>query len=550
MEVYLYKTNKKINSVSVPNPTGRVLHTGVKIRGPVSLMSPVVDFGYTPMPLNYPTYNYMYIEEWARYYYISNWVFSNGKWACSCTEDVLASYNTQIKALQLFVLRSASNYDTWIVDTKYQAKARAVTYAVTDKVSPFARLGSLLLGGVGCFCVTTMSGKPGAMGNQHYYMDDTAFYEFLKAIYTDTNWANISASEMSEEMQEILISPSRYIVSIVWLPFKLSAISVAIEDQTSTIYMGYWPFNIPYGTVYKINGNDVGYINQTMAMDIPKHPQSSRGQYMNSGTFSNYTLLFYPFGFISIDPANLIGHDELFVNYTVDCVTGAGTLRLSTDQSNNVFYYGTAQVGVQVPVTSITIDPSKWQGALMTGAANALGQISGSIENAISGGYGTTQAPNWSPAANAVTNWISKNLFGSEINVIAARQAGGTGVLGDSGYTPELGAAAAANTSEPFDFDVGSILSATAAGMAQVSTSGQQGVRSFYNSLPVLLIGRFFTATDENLARWGRPLMKNVLLGSLSGYCLCAEADFGIAGALDVEIKAIASFLTSGVYIE
>ena len=66
-----------------------------------------------------PTFNYVYIPLFNRYYFvddISSVVY--GVWSVSLSVDVLMSYKDTIKTLEAFVDRSQSNYNLKVIDNK------------------------------------------------------------------------------------------------------------------------------------------------------------------------------------------------------------------------------------------------------------------------------------------------------------------------------------------------------------------------------------------------------------------------------------------------
>jgi hypothetical protein len=64
-------------------------------------------------------YNYMYIVEFHRYYFISDLQATRTRlWTIGGEVDVLMSYATQIKSLSAIIGRQASNYNLNLEDTK------------------------------------------------------------------------------------------------------------------------------------------------------------------------------------------------------------------------------------------------------------------------------------------------------------------------------------------------------------------------------------------------------------------------------------------------
>lgn len=65
-----------------------------KLRGECTIKNPVIDIAST---VNIPSYNYAYIPEFDRYYFIDNISsIRNGIWSIAMTCDVLMSFRTSI----------------------------------------------------------------------------------------------------------------------------------------------------------------------------------------------------------------------------------------------------------------------------------------------------------------------------------------------------------------------------------------------------------------------------------------------------------------------
>ena len=73
-------------------------------------------------------YNYCYLPDFQRYYFVNDWTFSGRHWIASLSIDVLGTYKSQIGASSLYVLRSASHSNGRVTDNKYPVIAKPYTY--------------------------------------------------------------------------------------------------------------------------------------------------------------------------------------------------------------------------------------------------------------------------------------------------------------------------------------------------------------------------------------------------------------------------------------
>ena len=111
--VILFSLTKKFNSTAqAPTPTALNSTTlSCKLKEPCSIMKPVLIFrlGDQTSYENIAKYNYCYIQEFRRYYFITNWTYANAHIIASCEVDVLGTYKSAIQASTQYVLRSTSS---------------------------------------------------------------------------------------------------------------------------------------------------------------------------------------------------------------------------------------------------------------------------------------------------------------------------------------------------------------------------------------------------------------------------------------------------------
>lgn len=62
------------------------------------------------------TFNYIYISDFDRYYYVKNITYSQQRFYIECAVDVLMSFNSEIKDLNVIANRSSSYYNVYQKD--------------------------------------------------------------------------------------------------------------------------------------------------------------------------------------------------------------------------------------------------------------------------------------------------------------------------------------------------------------------------------------------------------------------------------------------------
>lgn len=302
--VDLYSFSKKINSTAQPGTPGAT-HTCV-IKEPCSVYNPVIslNLGLANSPVSY---NYAYIPTFNRYYFIKDWTFQNALWTATLEVDVLASWKTQIGASTCYVLRSSNSYDLDIVDTTYPTSKTTTTTdqsLTTPWVTDDLANGMFIVGIAGQSTTYYLFYKEGLDAFFDYLFSDT----YANALVD--GWLTVYPSFKAQ------CNPLQFITSIMWLPFQTSGTAV------ETIRVGY--VNVPVAGCSKVDGSGVRWAGQTF--NISRHPQATRGNYLNIAPYTTYRLFYPPWGMISLDSDIMANSDTLNVIWVIDLRTGAGTL--------------------------------------------------------------------------------------------------------------------------------------------------------------------------------------------------------------------------------
>ena len=502
MTVKFWNFAKRENATSIPSTTPEATYNNVLLKDDCSVVNPALKILAAPT-VNVYWWNYCYIQEFERYYYVTDWVWTLGIWVAELQVDVLASFKTQIGNQSVYVLRSSSTYDGNIVDGTYPTTAGAATYTASSVTNPFAGLYS---GNDGTYIVGIVNKS--ASGVRYYAMNYFGFRNFCTKLYTySSGWLNIDASEISEDLQKALVNPFQYVVSAFYLPVPVSWFTNnSIGTVTYNVEFGWWSVTLTFA----VRVIDPGILySTTNSITIPKHPlASSRGAYLNLSPYSFYTLRYYPFGTLDVDSESICNWNTLDLYVDVDVCTGRAILTLAVNGKSNPLRTMEANVSVQIPTAAINVD-YMGLGSKSTGvaaAASAIGQLA-------SGG-GT----------------FFQNIAEKGKAFIANLRAGNTEAIAS-------GAKQAASN----------ILSSAMAAKATAEITGQLGSFTLYDTQTLTLSGRFLPIADEDLSHRGRPLCKVKTINTLSGFILCADADISIP-CTDREKSAIQAYMEAGFF--
>lgn len=283
-------------------------------------------------PLNPVNWNYAYIPDFKRYYYVKDWVTNNGQWAVFLAVDVMATYKEFIGTSTQYVLRAASAHDGRVVDTRYPALNYVTTSKVFESSGMSASGGSYILG--------VINGTVGRTGSVSYYvMDSSEIAYIMNWLLTQGNY------QFTDDLAFAILNPISYIVSCVYVPFAVPAANV------DAIKVGFW--TVDGATGRALINPSIGL--PAITLNIADHPQSDRGVFLNKNPFTRANLSCKPFGLIPIDLFK-VSDNTIVCNIECDATNGLGSLSVYSGGNLLGIYY--AQIGVSL--------------AMAQGASNAL----------------------------------------------------------------------------------------------------------------------------------------------------------------------------------
>ena len=356
--VNFYNLSKKINSTK--RPAGAAVSYECNLKAESSINNPeiILNRGTSSAPL----YNYAYIPEYGKYYFVNNWEwYENRLWKASLTIDTLATYKDDIGAKSLYVLRSSADFDGSIMDKHYFTK----TYSerrFTGLTYPWPTTMGRCTVSVG---VVSKSANYGSL--KYYVFQPSEFRQMISALLDDNllTESGFSSDDASIQLQKAIVDPLSFIRSIVFLP-------VAYEDIGGTeTTVSIWDWDLD-GVTAKTLGANAPWLNFNQSVTIPRHPQAeSRGNYLNCEPFTNSFLEFIPFGTLQLDTTITANYPDIDIMYSIDLITGNGILKVMSGPYNLGTLSG--MVGVPLQLSQVTKDYLKAGGDLLGGAAGIVG---------------------------------------------------------------------------------------------------------------------------------------------------------------------------------
>lgn len=354
--VNLYRFSKKENSTA--RPGSEPASFPCRLREPSGILNPsiMLDLGLLEDPSGY---NYAYIPEYGRYYWINEWTFERACWIASMSVDVLATWKDYIGSESLYVLRSSAAYNGSVSDRHYPGTGELQTVKIQGE-SPW----SFPLIDDGTYIIGVVSKDASHGSIQYWAATSTQMRDITAALMSDIVTSNnFDPADASLALQKALIDPFQYIKSCIWIPFTVGQLPASLGPFTI------FDFQLANTQAYAYTQSATGVIQHTYQFsNIPRHPQAaSRGMYMNCAPFTEAELIFPPFGVIPLDARMLANADHLITRIFFDTLSGHATLEVQL--GSTVVNRITAQVGVPIQLAQIRND--------VIGAMSGLTQAAG-----------------------------------------------------------------------------------------------------------------------------------------------------------------------------
>ena len=372
--VELYNFSKRENSTKQPNRQDATVFQ-CTIKDGCGMLNPqiVLDIGLSSAPL----FNYAYIPEFDRYYWVEEWTNIHPMWSASLNVDVLASYRVEIGDADLYCLRSANNYDGTIIDVMYPTKVvneQEITYSNPTQLLPSPSIAD------GMFVIGVVSTSANFGSIQYYALKHSSFASLVTQLLSDatlTNFGfNLQQYDASLALQKALIDPLSYIKSCIFVPYAYNDLNV---QEVNTLNI--WDWSLSGVPNKPITYDNFAVALPTCVITLPKHPQtSSRGDYCNVAPYTNMHLIITPFGEIDIDTTLLYDQASISLVGRLDLTTGESYVNIINADGFNLSRLF-AQIGVPITLSQVTTDK-------LTQTFNSINSASNFFSNAMHGNVG------------------------------------------------------------------------------------------------------------------------------------------------------------------
>lgn len=507
--IKLFKFNKKPNSTAVPVSAGTSYSCTMKTVS--SLLSPVIDIADTKQTGAIPLYNYAYIADFDRYYFIDDVSWSQGIWSLSMHVDVLGTFRNDIMNSRQYVIRSASRSNPYIPDTAYQtyidSSGSYLKQTLTNQVQRYNSQTDTWTSlnyfnrsiSDGCVCIGVVSGT--VTGVTYYIMRTSSFQYILNELF---NLVPSDMTDVSSGVGNAIYDPMQYITYCRWFP----VMPMAGNLGGSTTSMSVGGYSISYSQdlfIYKMTG--LGVEKYRFNIDLPQHPNAANYPYLRLSPFSEYSLNFQPFGNIPLDTTKMMDASRLTVQWSVDFCTGQCILEILSNASHKgLIYTETSDYGVPMPISSLVMD---WKAGLAMSGLTWLKSTDLGQQKTVYTDYSQTSYSSTGQVMHPAVTIDNTKIIDQMMNVVGAA-------------------------------------------MGNVVTKGSAGSFLSYNAGAPYVYLWFTRQSEHDTDRYGAPLCEKVRLDTLSGFCICSNATvtFTQKNPILEEYTNVCVYLNSGVYLE
>lgn len=579
ISVTFYKNNKKINSTKLPVSSPDDITMSVELKDVTNMFTPSLvisadvftdGLGHIVNPMQY---NYCYLPDFNRYFFVRTWTWVVGMWECGLEVDVMASFKTEIGNTNAFILRAASQYDADIIDTKYPTKMTEAgslqedsTFGATTPWNTDIKNASITQG---FYVISVVNDDVSAIGGVSYYaFSATVMQELMNKLFGAPTWMNIVDVNISADLQKMLFNPMQYITSVMWIPRGLDTTGMS---SINTLPLGWWSLTLT-GGFYRLNVTNTA-IEFTITCSTKYHPQydASKRRWLQLSPYTTAALYMPPFGFIPLDMSKLYRSNSIKVKVRIDVLTGRGTLFVShtyqlegVNYDGGIIYTTVSQVGVPMSIAQMAVSwdmlnsASTW--IMAAGVSLAAGGLQESMNNLSNGLVGGIRDI-FSGSSGGTKTGAGSTVHMSDSGRVHGGSAGsfGYGVGNYSTYPAKEGSwhvkgatvttEATPSLLESLKEIAGDIGSTALSAAGTCTSSGSTGGFACLQEKPFVQF-YFMLISGVDDTHNGIPLCRSTLIKNLSGFVLCGNTDDFTANCTPAERQAARGIMEAGFYYE
>lgn len=394
MVVKFYNLSKRTNSTK--QPTGAGVEHSCVLKSASGILDPVIEL---QLPItSAPRWNYAYISDYGRYYWVTDAVFRDRLWELSLKVDPLASFKSSIGGSSLYVLRASAEKDGSISDMMYPLKSTYTVEAGSILQTPWWTLAPGVTSGyfvIGIMGRITDAGQAG--GITYLVMGPSQFKTFTEKLFADdlSYYVGGGAIGISDTLAKMIFNPAEYINSVTWVPGEPGNTTVAQNGW----HVGWWSYDQAVKTL-----NPASRLTYSASLSFSDHPlAATRGNYMNAEPFTQRWVFLPRVGYVTLDTNYLADKSGIDVTLEVDPITGAGIYAIFPSGGGAPLDRIGCQIGVPVQLAQTGISFTEaW--------SSVENSISGSVSAALNPGTFAGSVTSLDSAISSIASILAPHI--------------------------------------------------------------------------------------------------------------------------------------------
>lgn len=356
MQVQLWSNfSKKENSTKRPSGSAHIVD--VTLKRETSMTNPVFI-----MTIDNHVYNYLWVPEWHRYYFINDIVYGNTN-LCElhCTHDVLATYKDDIENYVGFVDRTS--HPTW-----YNTDISDSAISVEDVVEFMDSANTSCGIASGLLYIVRIIGRGTTNGIGTFVMNRARMQELFSSLWGDVDTGSVTG-DIIDFLQLYISNPSQYIVGCYASP--IGATTYAKNTTFEKVYLGGHETDLELD---RINNGQV-IIEQNLKLNKPTSLYTDFRK--TDSSFSQYNIYIPTIGTFQLSPD--IMDSNLTMDISADLITGDLFFKLKSNGHQVATYnsncYSSMSIGNINNASGVVAGTIQAGVSLLT--ANPVGLIQG-----------------------------------------------------------------------------------------------------------------------------------------------------------------------------
>ena len=354
MKVRFYSFSKRNKSTKIPANTDSYIEKDLELKDATSVLAPV----FLMQTLDPLQYNYAYVPNWDRYYFINDIRNITNMWEVSMTEDILGSFKTEIGSTSAMIMYATGGANN-IVDSRIPVKSDVIRDV---EVTQFNDLTFTTTGGP---IVIGITGK-GSFG-AYLMKSPTQITEMVDGV--DNVVSSFSDIIDWAKQHEYGGTASECLKSAITLPFyTLNLASDVSNGVAEDLVLGNYPCKDSGGN--NIQGYHITkpIITRSVDIDIPWISNDWK-------RVSAYTTveLFVPLiGMLNIPATDIMDDTKLTVDLAINVTSGDMSVEVKGKQTGKIVANGSGNCAIPTAYGSTGIDTTKQSQAYATGIGSIV----------------------------------------------------------------------------------------------------------------------------------------------------------------------------------